>query len=199
MRRLGACLALAALVGTPAAAEPLSISCDGPVRADSTPSSLVKALGKAEAKTEQVDGAEGETIEATVLHPNDPARRVEVVWSDDDKKTGAQAIVRGDSKVSVAGLSVGSDLAAVEAVNGKPFALSGFGWDMGGYVTDWKGGKLTKLPGGCFLSVQFGYAEDAPEKIVDRVSGDRSFSSSDKAMKAARPMVQSLTLGWPAR
>lgn len=196
-----ACVAavLTACLGPAAAAEPLSIDCSGPVTATSTPTSLAKALGRANVAVEKVDGAEGEQISATVLHPKDPAARIEVVWSDDEKKTGPQAMIRGESKASVAGLSIGSDLAAVEAANRKAFTLSGFGWDMGGNVTDWKGGALAKLPGGCFLSVQFTYAEDAPETAVDKASGDRSFASTDKAIRAVRPVVQSLTLGWPAK
>ena len=199
MRMAAAALVAMALFGPVMAAEPLAISCAGPVKADSTPASLVKELGKANARTEKVDGAEGESLEALVLYPGDPARRIEVAWSDETKKSGAQAIIRGDSRVSVAGLTIGSDLAAVEAANGKAFVLSGFGWDMGGNVTDWKGGKLTQLPGGCFLSVQFGYAEDAPEKAGGKVSGDRNISSADKTMRAVKPVVQSLTLGWPAK
>ena len=199
MRSFGAAILATALCGPAIAAEPLSISCAGPVKADSTPSSLVKELGKTNAKKEKIDGPEGESLDGFVLYPNDPARRIEVVWSADDQKSGANAVIRGDSKVSVAGLSPGQDLAAVEAANGKAFSLAGFGWDMGGNVTDWKGGRLAKLEGGCFLSVQFNYAEDAAEKAVDKVSGEKTFSSADKAIKAVKPVVQTLTLGWPAK
>ncbi|MFC3692859.1 hypothetical protein [Chenggangzhangella methanolivorans] len=199
IRSLFAAVAATAIFASSASAETDAISCAGPVKAYSTPASLMKELGKGVAATAQVDGSEGETMEAVVIRASDPARRIEVVWSADDQKSGAQAIVRGDSRVSVAGLSLGQDLAAAEAANGKAFSLSGFGWDMGGNVTDWKGGRLAKLAGGCFLSVQFGYAEDAPEKAIDRVSGDRTFSSADTAMRAVRPVIQSLTLGWPAK
>lgn len=115
-----ACLAAAfAAIAAPAwAAGPQAIDCSGPVTATATPTSLAKALGRENVAMEKVDGAEGEEISAVVLHPKDAAARIEVVWSDDDKKTGPQAMIRGESKVSVAGLAVGSDLAAVEAANG---------------------------------------------------------------------------------
>ena len=58
------------------------------------------------------------------------------------------------------GYSFGDGIEAVEKANGGPFAVSGFEWDYGGFVTDWKGGKL-KEAGGCATTVRFALTQVA--------------------------------------
>ncbi|WP_020177770.1 hypothetical protein [Methylopila sp. M107] len=202
MRRTLVAVCLPALLcAAPAlAVEPPVLGCAGPIARDATAASLAKALGAANVTDEQIDGAEGETLTGTALYGADPQARVEVLWRDDSRKARPETVlIRGDSKARFAGLSVGMELTAVEALNGKPFTITGFGWDGGGAVSDWKGGKLSALPGGCVVALQFGPADDAPEKALDRVSGDRKLTSSDKAMRAVRPKLQSISFGWPER
>ena len=94
-------------------------------------------------------------------------------------------------------LGLGAGLGEVEAVNGRPFAVSGFYWDYGGYATDWKGGTLAALPGGCTLSVRFNPDPKAAGAAADRVSGEKTFSSSSPALKAVTPIVSVLSIDWP--
>lgn len=190
---LAAALTLAAVPAF--AAEPLKLGCDGPIRPDDTFASLKKTFGAQNVRVEQVDGAEGETIEATVIFPDDPAARIEVFF--DDAKRIDNVTVRDDSRVSIEGLALGQDVASVEARNKKPFTVLGFGWDMGGNVSDWKDGALGTFPNGCSVSVRFGPADDAPEKTLDQISGDgKTLSSADKKLRAVRPRISSVMLGW---
>lgn len=175
------------------------LSCTGPLGADSSHAKLVAAFGKENVVWTQVDGAEGEKIGSTVLFPKDPKRRIELFWADDAKRAGLTAARPGRKNPSAApnGVRPGMGVAEVETLNGKPFLLSGFGWDYGGSVTDWKGGALEKpAPGGCTVQVRFGLPESV-DVVAAKVAGDQEFASDDKRIRAAQPTVESIALGWP--
>lgn len=202
--RLLAAAALAASV-LPAAAQPAAIvgdrlACAAPFGPKSSHTEVVAAFGKLEVAFEKVDGAEGEEIQATVVHPHDAARRLELTWADDKKRSGLLGVRFSEQATWIApnGVKHGMSVAEVEKMNGRPFALSGFNWDYGGYVTDWKGGALdAALPGGCTVQVRFSIPDDLPDAVIGKVSGDRTFTSSDKAVRAAKPVVGVLGFGYP--
>lgn len=191
---------LAAACLPASAAEPLKLGCDGPIARDATRSSLAKQFGAKNVTEEDIDGVEGETIKATVINAKDVANRIEIYWHDEKKRARPATIkLNEDSTATIEGLKVMMGLKAVEEINGKPFSLNGFGWDMGGNAVDWKGGKLGKVVDGCSVSVQFAPPGTASDKAIGKVSGDKVFSSSDKAMIAVAPVVESLSYGWADR
>ena len=168
---------------------------------------LVKRFGKENVVRGKLDGAEGETVAGTIVHPKDPARRLEISWWDADKRRGLAGITvkeRSGWLVRTPGaarstIGLGASLPEVEEANEKPFQLNGFGWDYGGYGMGWKGGRLDRMAGGCSLSVRFNPDPKVKGKALDKVSGDKEFSSSDPAIRAAKPSVSSITLGWPEK
>ncbi len=95
------------------------------------------------------------------------------------------------------GLHVGSELAEVEKINGKPFKLFGFDWERGGQVSSWLGGALAKVNGGCEFHLGFDPWADAPEGARDKVSGDKEFTSTDANMRASKPTVPEIILSYP--
>jgi hypothetical protein len=98
------------------------------------------------------------------------------------------------------GIHIGSALAEVEKLNGKPFKLSGFDWDYGGHVRDWQGGALAKLqPGGCIVAVEFVHPEDAPEENLAKVTGDMDVLSDSADLRAVEPYVGLLLISYPPR
>ena len=74
--------------------------------------------------------------------------------------------------------------------------MSGFGWDMGGYATDWRGGALNSYPGGCTVSIRFEPDPKAPAAALNKVSGDNTIASSDPAFKAVKARVSVISIGW---
>ena len=82
---LGACNKPAAAPGADSAAAPVTaaatnvLDCEGPFGPDASKASLSEFFGAANVVDMNVDGPEGTTNSATVLFPNDPARRVEVL------------------------------------------------------------------------------------------------------------------------
>ena len=146
---------------------------------------------------EKVDGAEGETFEASVLYRAAPDKRLEVTWTDDKKRSGlSNASVKAPSSwTGPEGIHVGMSLDEVAHANGQPFKLNGFEWDYGGYVVDLKG-KLAALPGGCGLMLRFspGIALDAKKHAG--LIGEKKLSSSDAKLLAVKPVLTSWTVGY---
>lgn len=175
------------------------ITCAAPVAPDDTERSLKQRYGK-DAVVQTLPGAEGETYKGLVLFPQARDRRVEVAFTDDKAGRASGLTLRDAGKTSlwnVAGITIGSSLADVQKANGKPFLVSGFGWDYGGFVTDWKGGALGHpLQGGCRITVRFGKDAGAPRSI----SGDGVKAASDNAaLVKFAPVVTEIGLNFPDR
>lgn len=174
------------------------LACGAPFTPDATPATLAAAFGRENVVPETIDGPEGEPMNVTAIFPNDPQKRIEVSFANEEERTGLVAVtVRDHASLwkGRGGYSFGDGIDKVEAANGKPFAVSGFEWDYGGFVTDWKGGKLTET-NNCHTTVRF-----MPEgaEIAASISGDGKFPlSNDAAMKAAKPTVSLFGIGYPA-
>lgn len=201
---LAALLALAALAAGSAAvrAEEASdrLTCAAPFDRATSHAAVLKVFGKKDVTSEEVDGAEGEKLAATVIFGDVPERRLELFWTDEKARRGLGTLHLSDTSVWIApnGLKIGMSLAAVEKLNGRPFTLSGFDWDYGGYVADWKGGALgAKIPGDCTVQVRFTVPDGAPEADAAKVSGDRVFPSDNRSMRAVKPVIGSLSFGYP--
>ena len=176
------------------------LACAPPLGPKSTHAEIVAAFGKENVGFQQIYAAEGEKIGATVVYPKDPARRLELIWMDHKKRSGLASVRLSEKTAWIApnGVRRGMTIAEVEKLNGRPFTLSGFQWDYGGYVSDWKGGTLdAAVPGGCVVQVRFTLPDDAPDGPASKVAGDSDFSSADKNMRAVKPFVGTLGFGYP--
>jgi len=178
------------------------IKCEGPFSRNASHASLVKAFGNNNVAYQEIGDAQDKRIKASVLYPNDPKARLEFVWGDEKARRRPRQIRAKDQSAwtSANGIRIGTALADIEKMNGKPFKLSGFDWDYGGRVTDWRGGVLGKRqPGGCSLGIEFVHPEDATEENLTKVSGDREFLSDNADMRAVEPYVAVVTLSYPKR
>ena len=91
------------------------------------------------------------------------------------------------------GLKIGDAIESVERSNGGGFRLSGFDWDYGGYVTDWKGGELGSQAAGCKTVARF---ERTANLDDTKVSGEGSHASNSKGMLAAAPKLVWFGVQW---
>lgn len=198
------CLGLLVILAAPASAAeaPRRFGCDGPVLRTDDEAALAARFGRANVAAADLDGAEGATERGTAIFPKDPRRRIEVFWHD-SRRRRRPATVRVQGRGGWAAttphgpVSVGTPLARVEAANGGPFTLIGFGWDLGGYGAGWRGGDLGRLGGGCTLSMRFDPDPAAKPAALDKASGDRRFSSRDPAVRAVSPTVSQMAVDWP--
>ncbi len=201
--RAGAHAALAAFLATGVAAQGTPalriVDCRGPFVRDSSHARLVAAFGARNVRYQKVHGAEGEKLWASVLHPGDAKARLEFIW-DDGRRRPSMRIENVSTWRSANGIHIGMTLAEVERINGGPFGLTGFGWDYGGHVLDWRGGALSRpLPGGCQVAIDFYPADDAPRASFDKVTGEDTFASDNPDMRATRAIVGALVIYYPKR
>lgn len=179
------------------------LACNGPFARDADEAALIKAFGTGNVQRARIEIGEGEKATGAILFPKDRKRRLELIWRNGKQRRGPSTIyVRQGSAWAVAGpagerLAIGSALTAVEAANGKPFSILGFDWDYSGTAANWQGGKLEKAFGGCKLTIRFGYPERADAKALDRLSGDKEFSSANPDMRQVKPTAYEILLSWP--
>lgn len=183
----------AAKAGAVSAAGLPPFDCAGPFKAKMSHAGLVRRFGARNVVFKTIPAPEGEMVKATVLFPRNRARRVEIVWHDEARR-------RRPYQISVSsegpwrtpeGLEVGSRLQAVEAANGRPFLLYGFGWDYGGTTTGWEDGKLQHRP--CRLLLRF---TPAMAPYPEELEGERELRSDNEAMRSTNPAVYEMMLVW---
>lgn len=181
----------------PAATPPLTLTCSGPFAKDSSHAKLQQAFGSQFVAIQKVDGAEGETFEASVLYRSEPEKRLEVSWNDDKKRSGLSSATakKPSTWTGPEGIRIGMTLDEVAKLNGQPFKINGFEWDYGGYVVDLKG-KLASLPGGCGLMLRFSPGMELDGKKHAGLIGEKKLSSSDAKLLAVKPVLVSWSVGY---
>jgi hypothetical protein len=170
-----------------------TLTCSDPIQPADTAASLQQRYGD-QARFERLHGAEGIEFTGLVLWPDDPARRLEVVFAEEGAHAVSSIGLSSGSEWRVAGLAIGAPIARANAVNGKPFKLWGFSWDYGGYASDLGGGKLAALPGGCRLVMRLGPRKGA--EVPDALIGEVELSSDDPRLEAAGVTIEELTLAF---
>lgn len=158
-------------------------------------------FGKTNVREETFPGAEGiGSYPALVVFPDDPHRRLELVLDADnpDAPIRELRVAAADSRWHAAsGLRTGMSLAELVALNGAPVSFYGLGWDYGGAVQDWHGGRLANGVGETlFHRVALAARESANEALP---MGDRIFRSDDARWPALGQalVVAELGISWP--
>jgi len=139
---------------------------------------------------------------ATMVARGTPSESLAIVW------TGKQAdahpkqvfVCRGRRRgvckyhAPVAGgdIAVGTKLSDLEALNGKPFTMQGFGFGYGGSVLSWDDGKLGKID--CHSSLSL--AIDG-ERDRGTFTGNRPVSTSTPALRKLNPSVTEILVKFP--
>ncbi len=153
----------------------------GLIKPGMTSTDIERAYGKKNLKLQKLPGAEGEEIEGAKLFA-ETDRELEIVWDPENEKTKVVFDIRviGKAWKFDNGLKSGMTVEEVEKINGKPFQIAGFSWDYGGYA-NFKGGKLDAK-----ASIRFSPSSD---EVPDYLQGDKQLSSSDKKLRAVKPLV----------
>lgn len=168
--------------------------------AGTTLQELQQRFGEANVSAREIPGAEGETMRGVVLFADDPARRATLYFQDPGRLQGL-SMISVDQATSrwklPSGIGIGAPLADVQHRNGGPFTFSGFDWDYGGTITDWRGGKLQPAHDKAIsermqLRMPEGGSGDRPYPM-----GDSEFSSDDPRWKDLRIAVGAISIGFP--
>ena len=181
-----------------AAAAARVVTCSGAFAKDSTHVKLAMIYNTPNVAFTEVDGPENSKLMATVLFPKDAKRRLEVWWLNEAARSGTYLIIiNGQSTWSAPkGLKLGLQVAALEKLNGKPFKLKGFDKDNSSTITNWDGGVLGQLPGGCKAGVRLTSDAKAAQEARQAVAGTGDFVSTDAKVRAVKPAVAEIILGY---
>ena len=174
-----------------------TISLEGKETAISSHTSrenLVRRFGAAKVIDRDIDIGEGETEAGTVVFPGEADREIGVLWKDQKTKIAVKsAQIQGKTSLWKAphGISLGTCLKDLEALNQRPFELFGFSWDYSGTVSSWNDGALVKdLSRNGRVIVRLDYPPKPPgvtDEEITQVSGDGVFSSQHPVMQKLNP------------
>jgi hypothetical protein len=84
----------------------------------------------------------------------------------------------------------------LEKLNHKPFKVKGFNKDGVATVSDWDGGLLSNLAGGCKSGLSLRADPKVPADTISAAADEKDFSSSDAAIRAAKPVVSEILIGY---
>jgi hypothetical protein len=134
---------------------------------------------------------------ATVLFAKEPKRRLEVWWSNQASRSDTHLIVvNGASTWSAPSqLRLGLTLAQLEQINGKSFKLTGFDKNNVATLTDWNGGNLSLVPGGCKVGISL-RSRTASTAALGALPANREFTSSDSAMRTVNSEVSEILIAY---
>jgi hypothetical protein len=174
-----------------------AVACVGAFSKDSSNLRLAMTFDSKNVSFADVDVG-GTKVGASIVFPKDPKRRLEVWWSNQANRSDTYLIlINGQSTWGApGGMKLGLTLAELEKLNHKPFKLKGFDKDNIAAVSDWDGGALATLAGGCKSGVSLQADPKAAAADVSALPADKEFSSSDAAMRAVKPKVSEILLGY---
>ena len=151
-----------------------------------------------------IETGEG-SFETTKLFA-DTDKEVHIYWQDGKEYIQIQDVVvkgrldenaklKNNSQwISKLGLRLGMKMSEVIALNGKTFTITGIGWDLGGNVVSWEGGKLANKN----ANVRFNDYSDnmggLTEKEYSSISGDREFDTKHPAIQKLNPTVDEFSV-----
>jgi hypothetical protein len=181
-----------------AAAKSRVIACSGVFSKDSSHLRLAMTFDTKNVTFTDVASSAGSKVPASVLFPNDPKQRLEVWWTNPAARSQTYLIViNGKSGwTAPGGMKLGLTLAQLEKLNHKPFKVKGFNKDGTASVSDWDGGLLANLAGGCKSGMSLQADPKAAPDAIAALSADKEYSSSDPAMRAVKPTVSEILIGY---
>jgi hypothetical protein len=173
------------------------VACSGAFAKDSSHLKLAMFFDSKNITFTDVE-ASGIKVPASVLFPNDPKRRLEVWWSNLTERKDIHLIVIGGQSTWTApgGLRLGQTLEQLEKLNHKPFKLKGFDKDRIATGSNWDGGALETVVGGCRPGVSLRADAKASAEEIGSLSVDEEYRSSDPAIRAAKPTVSEILIGY---
>jgi hypothetical protein len=173
----------------------------GTVKANSSEASLKELLGPENVVRDSVYIGEGFYEKGTTLYKGTP-EEAQILWKDTVNFANPDNVLirpaegKSNQWLVEGGIKIGMTLAELEKINGKSFSVSGFGWDYGGFVADWKGGKLDGKDGVSNFVLRFGYDynDEKLNAFAEKVSGEGPFPSNNPAMQKLNPKIVEISI-----
>ncbi|ALN84708.1 hypothetical protein LC55x_1417 [Lysobacter capsici] len=176
----------------------------GALAPDVGPERLKQLFGAANVRIDDhMPGPEGEEFRGVILFADDPTRRAVLHYQDEQQLRGLAfvSVREPDTRWRLDnGIVMGMRLSELVRLNGKPIRFSGMGWDYGGTITDWNGGKLASRDGDPVMrGARLGQVPD-PSMQADAVpSSDADYASDDPKFPRQGELlrVEELSVSFP--
>jgi hypothetical protein len=187
-------------VSKPSAAPPTphTVACSESFGKDSSHLKLAMGFGFRNVTATDVE-ANGTKVAASVIFPDDPQQRLEVWWKNANSSGIYLIVIAGKSEwTAPGGLRLGLTLAELEKLNHKSFKLKGFDKNGAATISDWGGGELASLSGGCNAGLSLRADPKVSTKITGALSANKEYASSNPQIRAVKPSVSEILIGYPA-
>lgn len=164
----------------------------GPLTAQTRRADVERLL---ELKPEEVaDGTSGDRP-STEAWPLDKSRRLTLLWSGEKL---AAVLLSGESSrwKTAEGVTLGTSLATLAKLNGKPLAVQSFEGERAGEVLDWNGGRLQGYSRSLKLTLTWrapGYSRLTGEQ-KEALEKPGRLASDSALLRQLNPVVTSLEL-----
>jgi hypothetical protein len=172
----------------------------GPITAHTTRSDLAKSFPAGAVADDEIELDEGMLQSATLVYRGDPSQTLAISWTA--AGTPKQVFVcwglrRGACRWETPnGIRFGTRLSELETLNGGAFTIAGFGYNYGGNVLSWNGGKLAppRCSGRLVLTLDGErsggrYTPAMTNEELRSIRGDRPIPSSTPAFHKLNPRV----------
>ncbi|MCX6563098.1 MAG: TlpA disulfide reductase family protein [Candidatus Aminicenantes bacterium] len=185
----------------------------GPITNRTSESQIRALFGLENVRRQDIQLEEGASFPGTVVYPDDPEKTVIIRWRDPSFRNLPESVLfRGPRSIwkTDKGLSLGLTLKEIETINGKPFALYGFGWDYGGTVAGAEGGILAELGEkehdsvavrSLILRLSAEIFPTGPIPLTQdeylKLTGERIFRSDHPGMQRLNPRVHEMIIMFP--
>lgn len=171
----------------------------GPITGRTTLAELKKLFGPENVQARTLHVLEGIPMDGAVVFPDQPEKMLKLIWKENSKpKTVSMAIIDSPKSVwhTAENVSVGTTLQTLEALNGGPFTLTGFGWDYGGTILSWGDqGKLrSRFQQNGGLILRLSPSEQGDDDLLMSASGEQQFSSANPVMQKLNPAVYQIQM-----
>jgi len=177
----------------------------GPITAATTRAELNTLFGKENVRDGSYEGGDAPEA-ATVVMGSDSSASLAVTWSNERVSS---VYVCFQTKTgpcrwrTASGIRIGLPIRELERLNGKGFQMSGYGFNSGGAVKNWRKGALEQDPSACGqLVVRLTPLAEIEGRAMSKdeasnlklLSGEKSFPSSYVATLGLDVIVSDLTL-----
>jgi hypothetical protein len=173
----------------------------GPINASTTRADLVRIFGAANITEAETTIADAGPLKCTRVFEKQANTTLTILWAENKRFKQLEAIIPCEQATDnvcrwkmADGTGLGTTLKTLEKMNGRPFKLNGFGWDFGGNVTSWEGGRLQAWQTPCGnVALSLNPTEAATQSPDYRkVMGDAQFLSSTPALQRLDPGISSI-------
>ena len=163
----------------------------GRITTSATQEDLVKMFGEENVKETEIGLGEGETAPGTIIFQGTKDELIVQWQAGQEYKKIKDIKIRneGTNWKTSEGITVGTTLEKLKAINGKDFKFTGFEWDYAGGVTSWEDGEIDK---GLKLFLE----PTNEEAIFPDLLGDSEFSSDHEKAKEAGLKVASFVINF---